>query len=56
MTCEDKIRSDNKMEFYFSVQHTHYHVIDDRSDSLTLTNELFIVTISTGGVLFKNLI
>ena len=31
MTCEDKIRSDNMIEFYFSIQHALSHVIDDRT-------------------------
>ena len=31
MTCEDKIRSDNMIEFYFSIQHALSHVIDDHT-------------------------
>ena len=31
MTCEDKIRSDNMIEFYFSIQHALSYVIDDRT-------------------------
>ena len=45
MTCEDKIRSDNKIEFCFSAQHSNYHLIDDHTYT---TNEPFKVTISTG--------